>query len=490
VLLVASLVSCGSQGVPVSDGTGASTSGDAETASDASAEEGSVSGPATSGTESEVEGSEAAQGSDEVGESTGSQGDESTTLASEGSTSTTDASSEDSQGVDALAELEVWLGIPWDERPELGAEPFASIPLTRDEAETARDRLWTDRAAHITATRQAEVEAKAIELDGFVLRYETVVLGAEPPGGRSLFISMHGGGSAPAETNDEQWRNQIALAESYMPQDALWVAPRAPADDWNMWFQDHIDPMFDRLITNMIVFEGVDPNRVYLNGYSAGGDGVYQLGPRMADRFAAAGMSAGHPNDAAPDNLRNLAFAIHVGGDDTAFSRNEVAAMWGTMLDALQAADPEGYPHQVEVHPGLPHWMNLADQVSIPFMQSFVRSVAPSKVVWLQPSRTQGRFYWLRMPPEQEVAGARIEASIEGQSVFVTSAGAGDQVFVRLSDDLLDLDQPVAVTVNDVLVAETTVPRTIAVIHDTLAEREDPAAVFTAEVSVPLDPDP
>ena len=39
-----------------------------------------------------------------------------------------------------------------------------------------------------------------------------------------------------------------------------------------------------------IVFEDVDPNRVYLLGYSAGGDGVYQLAPRMADRFAAASM--------------------------------------------------------------------------------------------------------------------------------------------------------------------------------------------------------
>src|SRR5690606_28139721 len=131
-------------------------------------------------------------------------------------------------------------------------------------------------------------------------------------------------GSAPPETNDEQWRNQVALAEGYMPEDTLWIAPRAPTDDWNMWFKDHIDPLFDRLITNMIVFEGIDPNRVYLNGYSAGGDGVYQRGPRMADRFAAVGMSAGHPNDASPLNLRNLPFALHVGGDDTAFERNEV----------------------------------------------------------------------------------------------------------------------------------------------------------------------
>jgi poly(3-hydroxybutyrate) depolymerase len=55
-----------------------------------------------------------------------------------------------------------------------------------------------------------------------------------------------------------------------------------------MWFAPDIDPLFERLITNMIVFEGIDPNKVYINGYSAGGDGVYQLGPRMADHWASA----------------------------------------------------------------------------------------------------------------------------------------------------------------------------------------------------------
>ena len=53
----------------------------------------------------------------------------------------------------------------------------------------------------------------------------------------------------------------------------------------------------------MIMLYEVDPNKVYLMGYSAGGDGVYQLAPRMADRFAAAAMMAGHPNETSPLGL-------------------------------------------------------------------------------------------------------------------------------------------------------------------------------------------
>jgi poly(3-hydroxybutyrate) depolymerase len=49
-------------------------------------------------------------------------------------------------------------------------------------------------------------------------------------------------------------------------------------------------------------------------GYSAGGDGVFQIAPRMADHWAAAAMMAGHPGDAAALNLRNLPFTIFMGG--------------------------------------------------------------------------------------------------------------------------------------------------------------------------------
>ena len=78
----------------------------------------------------------------------------------------------------------------------------------------------------------------------------------------------------------------------------------------------------------MIAKYNVNPNKIFLLGYSAGGDGVYQLAPRMADRFAAASMSAGHPNDASPLGLRNIGFSIHMGNNDSAYNRNLVAEEW------------------------------------------------------------------------------------------------------------------------------------------------------------------
>jgi hypothetical protein len=184
-----------------------------------------------------------------------------------------------------------------------------------------------------------------IEAAGKKLRFEIVRFGpaeTAPKGGHSLFISMHGGGGAPSRVNDGQWTNQIRLAKGYAPTEGIYVAPRGPTDSWNLWHEAHVDVLFARLIEDFVALEGVNPNRVYLMGYSAGGDGVYQLAPRMADWWAAAAMSAGHPNETQPFGLRNVPFALQVGGLDAAYNRNRIAGEWKTKLDALQAADIGG----------------------------------------------------------------------------------------------------------------------------------------------------
>jgi poly(3-hydroxybutyrate) depolymerase len=393
----------------------------------------------------------------------------------------------------ALAELTTFLETPRMMRTDsIADQPFASVPLTRADAEQAAAVLWEDYAGWIGDTRMSEVGATesveaSIELDGSTLRYYMAKRGTEPPTGWSLFISMHGGGNAPAATNDSQWENQIALVDGYDPQGALWVAPRAPIDDWNMWFVPEIDALFDRLISNLIALEHVDPNKVYLNGYSAGGDGVYQLGPRMADRWAGAAMSAGHPNDASPVNLRNVPFAIHVGGNDTAYDRNLKAAEWGELLEELEAGDDGGYRNQWQVHSGLPHWMNLADAVAIPFVQGFTRDPAPPKVVWRQVNVTQSRFYWLAVAEADEQMGTTVTASYADDTVKLSEVNGLSRITVRATDAMLDLDMPVRIEHDGAELFSGMLERTIAVIARTLDERGDPAMVYWAQTEVEID---
>jgi hypothetical protein len=417
------------------------------------------------------------------------QPDTSTTVPETGAGGSDSSSVLDPSASAALQQLVDHLAIARSNRPDIFTQPFADMPLNKQDAAQAQQLLWEDFADFVRETRGAEVGAtesivKTVSVDGYSMRYYMATRGVNPPDGRSLFISMHGGGNAPAATNDQQWQNQITLVDGYDPQDALWVAPRAPSNEWNMWFTEEVDRLFERLITNLIVFEGINPNKVYINGYSAGGDAVYQLGPRMAERWAGAGMSAGHPNTATPENLRNIAFAIHVGGNDTAYDRNLKAEEWGRWLDELSAADPGGYPHQWQVHPGLPHWMNMADAVGIPFLQSYTRDPIPPKVVWLQCAVPRAHFYWLAIDAADLREGAEVRASYEANTVTLDSVSDVPRLKVRLSDEMMDLDQPVRIQQSGSELFSGPVERTIRVIAKTLEERSDPAMIFCSEVEV------
>jgi len=404
-----------------------------------------------------------------------------TTAAGETTTTGTASTTGGAGGTssDVIQALREYLAIERAERPSLESQPFAQTALTASQAETARELFWEDHAAFVTETRESENSERSITLEGQTLIYDYTVFGDEPAGGHSLFISLHGGGEADASVNDEQWENQKVL---YQPDEGIYLAPRAPTNTWNLWHEPHIDPLFDRLITNLIVFERVDPNRVYVMGYSAGGDGVYQLGPRMADYWAAAAMMAGHPNDAKPESLRNIGFTIHVGGLDTSFDRNLVAEQWGGLLDALEEGDPGGYPHYVEIHPDKPHWMDLEDAVAVPWMADFTRNPVPERVVWLQDDVTHPRFYWLSVDDAQ--AGTLITASYAGQTVELEADVPS--VTVRLSDAMLDLDAPVIVQSGGSVLFEGMVERSLVTLQLTTEERGDPALVFSASITVAL----
>ena len=402
------------------------------------------------------------------------------------------ASASDADSKTAIEQLKAWLALAAATRPALAQQAFAKVALTKPDAAEAQQLLTTDYTAQIKATRAAEVgatesQAKTLKAGAVSMKYYRAQRGKKPATGWSLFISMHGGGNADAATNDSQWENQLALVDGYEPKDAIWVAPRAPTDEWNMWFREHTDALFERLIADLVAFDGVDPNHVYLNGYSAGGDGAYQMGPRMADAWAGVGMSAGHPNDASPASLRNTAFAIHVGGADSAYDRNLKGAEWGMKLDTLAAADAGGYVHQWQVHAGKPHWMDLEDAVSIPFMQAHARDPIPKKVVWRQSGTLRARFYWLAVDLADVAAGAEITGSYAGQTIDISAVTKVKRITLRVSDSMLDQDRAVSVKRDGTELFSGVVPRTIAVLYATLADRGDPSLMFSGELTVKLD---
>jgi poly(3-hydroxybutyrate) depolymerase len=388
-----------------------------------------------------------------------------------------DESADSAAAVDALTR---WVAST--NRGAIDKEPFADVPLTKDDEERARKILWEAHAERIREERRDEMRDRVLVIGERSMPFWYDTYGQKPADGRSLWISMHGGGGAPPEVNTRQWENQKRL---YRPDEGVYLAPRAPTDTWNLWHQGHIDEFFDRLIENLIVFEDVNPDKVYIMGYSAGGDGVYQLAPRMADRWAAAAMMAGHPNDAAPESLRNTAFTLHMGENDTPFNRNTVAADWKKRLADLKAGDPAGYDHWVEIHEGKGHWMDREDAVAVPWMAERTRDLRPKHVVWRQDDVTHDRSYWLAVDdptPRKTITATAETMWVLGQTVTLNEESG--PVRIRLDDELFNLDAPVRVTRSGETLHESIPPRTIGTLHRTLAERGDPRGMFSAEIVV------
>ncbi len=384
---------------------------------------------------------------------------------------------------DALAALKAALAAKPKSLAELAGRDFAAVPLAKADAAAARALLWDAHTSFVRAGRAQEVADRVLKGGSLEMPFDMKTFGEKPPTGRSLWISLHGGGGTTKAANDRQWQNQKAL---YAPAEGLYVSPRAPTNTWNLWHEPHVDRLLARLIEDLVVLEGVDTDRVYVLGYSAGGDGVYQLAPRMADRWAAAAMMAGHPNGVSPLSLRNVPFALQVGGNDAAFNRNAVAKEYGDRLAALRKDDPGGYRHLVRIHEGKGHWMDREDRQALPWMAGFARDPVPVRVVWQQTGVPHDRSYWLAVPPGEAKADALVVARRDGQSIDITAAEKVATLLVRLDDRTADPDRPVVVTHAGRELYRGTPARTVGVMLDTLAGRGDPQLVFDAEVRVTL----
>lgn len=383
----------------------------------------------------------------------------------------------------ALEALKAALAANPDSLAGFAEKDFATVPLTKADAAAARELLVKAHAAIIRKDRAAEVKDKVLKDGTLEMPFAYTTFGEKPVGGRSLWISLHGGGNAAKQVNDKQWENQKKL---YTVEEGVYLAPRAPTNTWNLWHEAHIDRLFTRLIEDLVVHEEVNPDRVYVLGYSAGGDGVYQIAPRMADRWAAAAMMAGHPNGVSMLSLRNVPFALQVGGNDSAYNRNKVGQEYGEKLDALRKDDPKGYEHFVKIHEGKGHWMNLEDKAALPWMAKFTRNPVPEKVVWKQTGTPHERSYWLAVPPGEAKGDSLVVATRTGQTIDITSVEKVAKLLIRLDDRMADLDQPVKVTHAGKEVYAGVPPRTIGVMARTLVGRGDPRLVFDAEVAVDL----
>ena len=412
----------------------------------------------------------------------------------------------------------------------------ADIPLPAQHHKQIKDLVWNKYSNEIktSAIRGKEHQDKAVSYNGKTMLYAYTRVGEKPVGGYPLYIALHGGGGSPTRVNDSQWEHMKVYYRDSVTS-GIYLAPRGMTDTWNLHHVRESYACYDRIIENMIIFENVNPNRVYLLGYSAGGDAAYSVPARAADRWAAAAMSAGHPNGVRPDNYASLAFLIQLGARDAAYKRNQVAAEYHVKLEALRATHPEHYTHATYIHAGrghgfMDHAPNGAPQTvfsdpaawlvnranasttnvnanAIHWLDNHTRNPTPKKVIWdcgtvadrsgnLEPGfwptgEKSKLHYWLgldRYDKDVPLDAERIVAEFDKPSNTITVLEVGNFVRFYLNPQMLDLTKEVTVLVEGHTLTAT--PHlNLRTLIQTLLDRGDPNYVFPASLTLSKNPE-
>lgn len=352
--------------------------------------------------------------------------------------------------------------------------------LTKIEASQVISASLATRKAELKEQYQTAWNSKTFTVKEAHMRFAYKIFGEAPEGGHSLYISMHGGGNSPVAVNDQQWENQKRL---YEPAEGVYLAPRAPGNTWDLWHVAVIDPLMDEVIEACQAYLDINPNKVYIMGYSAGGDGCYQLAPRLAERWAAAAMMAGHPGDAQASNLRNVPFTLWVGANDAAYDRNHLVPVWNKALDALQAADAKGYIHDAHVVADKGHWMDREDRAAVPWMAKYTRNPYPNKIIWTQDDVVRATRYWVQLPTAELVKGGETIVSYAGQTITIEKCFTSEMTF-WLNDSMLNLDKPVKVVYQGKTLVNERVPRSQKAIKDRINQHYDTAEQYSANLTV------
>lgn len=383
-----------------------------------------------------------------------------------------------------------------------------SEPLKIDALTDVRNEVWNAycNAMLKDSTLIKEINDSAMTFGEATMRYNVKVIGDRPENGYPLYIAMHGGGAdEDPEGNDDQWA-QMQEYYSAALECGVYVAVRGVRDTWDTHFNPESYPLYDRLIRYMTLSDEVDPNRVYLEGFSAGGDGVYAIAARMPDRFAAVNMSSGHPNGISMVNLYNLPIQLQAGEFDDMYDRNTVTAEYGLKLDALQAENG-GYEHRTLIHYDCGHnyddfqpnpipvmsnvaaWLEAGDRThedvdSFPpdYMDQYTRDALPSTLIWDLSTRADSRqtetFYYMTAPYTTNQGAVRVVN--EGDNYFsIDTQDVNGDFGMLLNERMVDFSRPVTFNVDG---KETTLTLTPdkTLLTRTTQDRGDPEYQFEA----------
>ncbi len=326
--------------------------------------------------------------------------------------------------------------------------------------------------------RIKEVNEKAITYGDVTMKYAMSIMGEEPVEGYPVYIALHGGGGSDTpDLNNSQWNAMKTYYRGSVTK-GIYIAPRGVRDTWDTHFNPESYYCYQRLLENLAIFYNINPNRIYIVGYSAGGDGVYQITARMADYFAAANMSAGHPNGVDLTNVSNMPLYLQCGELDNAYNRNTETVKYGENKNVAGVFIHKNKPHNfIDNGTELQQLVDgtFADTNAIRLVSSHVRNPYPEKIEWNLSLKKSDMFYYV----ESSATEGTVTVDRDGNKFIVT----GDVDAIYVNDLFIDCTKPIIVVYNGTE-KEYTYEFSKEIVEYTYLKRYDKSLTFTMKLNL------
>jgi dienelactone hydrolase len=336
------------------------------------------------------------------------------------------------------------------------------------------------------------------------MQFSITTKGDKPKKGWPVYINIHGSGPVDIEYKIHQKRHKFysgMLVVPRSPNDVTTTPTGKKGGIWRHWYI----PAIEQLVTELAMFADADPDRIYLMGFSEGGYFSYRVIPEMSDRLAgvapAAGGGIGDHNWV--DNLVNTPFYAQSGENDNGYSRAET---FREMIKSVQKAkkkypgrincrltEYKGYGHQIpdtRKENSAPLWLEKFRRNPYPDLLIWQQKKDPECYLWRREKKgftfpyISKSHYWVKV--DKIMSGkeySRVEATYKNNIIHLKSDDY-NRITVRLNDQMVNLDKPVTIYFNNKKVYEAIPERSLITMIKTWEERNDPAFIFPAEVTV------
>lgn len=391
----------------------------------------------------------------------------------------------------------------WDPaaRADLLREAATFGALPEGSLGTVRDLLWKAVRKHGPKGRNASgkntIETPYGEMWAYV----------QGGGGKKkgLVVGLHGGGEGAGSADEPRGTWQLKGCMGVYPQGLVLTG-----DNWNTV---HGEKHILTLIETAKAQHDIDPDRVYVMGFSMGGTGSWHMAGRFPDLFAGAAPCAGvvmaSPKSAVPTkeevltvqygivpNVRNLAMYYFIGLEDRNCPPGTYLFVQDMLAD-LKKEDPGGYGGiRFTTYPGLAHAMPPGEPGKLlEWIGEQRRDAFPKKIVWeyaLHPHPlpqahdktdrlVQNWFYWIRHDRPSD--RMEIKAERNGNAFSIRALGVDREgLWLMLNPSMIDVSEEIVVTVDGEEFYRGKPVPDLATVVESLDSKLDTTLVFDRKV--------